>query len=226
MSILTAIVSSGVKAEMFRLLFGPDRAEWHLRELARRSGYSLGTVQQELRNLVTARLVLSRKDGNRVCFRANIENPVYPEIASLVLKTGGLTELLGQALDVPGVSVAFVFGSIARDKARPDSDVDLMVIGKVGMRALAARLAEVGRKVGRELNPHVIDPAEFANRQRTGNHFLNDVLGGPKLFVKGDPDELAAMGAERVASAGTISPDPGRASRKTAKSPAGRRIRS
>jgi predicted transcriptional regulator len=51
MTDLAVIVSSRVKAEIFRLLFGLRRPELHLREIVRQSGLSLGTVQQELKGL-------------------------------------------------------------------------------------------------------------------------------------------------------------------------------
>lgn len=52
MSILAQILSSRVKAEIFRLLFGLSGKELHLRELERQSGLAVGTVRQELQRLV------------------------------------------------------------------------------------------------------------------------------------------------------------------------------
>mgnify|MGYP001001407255 CR=1 FL=1 len=70
MTDLVDIVSSRVKAEILRLLFGLRQPELHLRELARQSGLSLGTVQQELRRLTRVGVVSARRDGNRVYYRA------------------------------------------------------------------------------------------------------------------------------------------------------------
>jgi DNA-binding transcriptional ArsR family regulator len=79
MTDLVDIVSSRVKAELLRLLFGLRQPELHLRELTRQSGLSLGTVQQELRRLTRVGIVVARKDGNRVYYRAN---PSIPSTAS------------------------------------------------------------------------------------------------------------------------------------------------
>ena len=51
MTNLVDLVSSRVKAQILRLLFGLRQPEVHLRELVRQSGLSLGTGQQELRRL-------------------------------------------------------------------------------------------------------------------------------------------------------------------------------
>ena len=51
MDILTEILSSKVRAEIFRLLFGLSDNRLHTREIERRSGLTIGTVQQELKKL-------------------------------------------------------------------------------------------------------------------------------------------------------------------------------
>jgi len=194
MTDLVDIVSSRVKAEILRLLFGLRQPELHLRELARQSGLSLGTVQQELRRLTRVGVVSARKDGNRVYYRANALHPVHGELRSLVLKTNGLAGVLHQVLLDKQVLVAFVFGSVARGDTRAESDVDLMVIGPVGLRRLTQLLSGVAEKLGREVNPHILAPEELKERKQQGDHFVTSVLAAPKLFVKGTEDELAAMG--------------------------------
>ena len=191
---LVDIVSSRVKAEIFRLLFGLGRAELHMRDLARQSGLSSGTVQQELRRLARTGLVTARKDGNRVYYRANREHPLHAEICSLVLKTNGLVSVLQQAMESPGISLAFVFGSIARGETRAESDVDLMVFGTIGLRKLTGLLSGTTERVGREINPHILTPEEFKQRKGTSDHFINSVLKESKLFIKGNEHELEAMG--------------------------------
>jgi DNA-binding transcriptional ArsR family regulator len=194
MTDLVDIVSSRVKAELLRLLFGLGRPELHLRELVRQSGLSLGTVQQELRRLTRIGLVTARKDGNRVYYRANQEHPLYADLRNVVLKTDGLVNVLRQALEAEAIELAFVFGSIAGGQAGPESDVDLMVITHLGLRRIAHLLSGIGERLGREINPHVMAPEEFSRRKRSGDHFVSSVLAGPKLFAKGSEHELAAMG--------------------------------
>lgn len=194
MAQLVDIVSSRVKAELFRLLFGIAGRELHLRELVRQSGLSLGTVQQEVSRLTQIGLLTSRKDGNRVAYRANPDHPLFPELRSLVLKTDGLAGALQPALEIPGVHLAFVFGSMARAEANAASDVDLMVIGSVGLRRLSGALSGLSERIGREINPHVFTAQEFLERKARGDHFITSVLAAPRLFVKGTEHELAAMG--------------------------------
>jgi uncharacterized protein len=194
MGILAVILSSRVRAEIFRLLFGLDEKELHLREMERQAGLSLGTIRQELQKLVKLELLISRRDGNRLYYRANTEHPLYPEIRKLVLKTVGLVEVLKRVLDREGVKVAFVFGSLASSREKAASDVDLMVIGTVGLRALSKWLSGVSEQIGREINPHPMTVEEFRRRQEKGDHFLSKVLESPRLFIIGNENDLATMG--------------------------------
>lgn len=194
MNTLAEILSSGVKAEIFRLLFGPVDRELHVREIERQSGFADSTVRQELRRLARLGLITGRKDGNRLCYSANHAHPLYPDLRNLVLKTSGLVEVLREALQNPAITVAFVFGSIASQQDRPESDVDLMVIGRVGLRKLATLLSGVSVRLGREINPHTLTVEEFARRRAAREHFLTQILAAPKLFVLGTEHELEAMG--------------------------------
>ncbi len=190
---LLQILFPQVRAEVLRLLFADETRELHLRELTRQSRLSLGTLQTEVEKLRAADLLLSRRDGNRLYFRANAAHPLFADLRQLVLKTAGLREVLADALrDVPGIELAFVFGSLAAGTGKAGSDVDLLVIGDAGLRALAPRLRPAAERLGREINPVTMTVAEFA-RDRAKKTFLRDVLAKDKLFLKGNSDELARL---------------------------------
>ncbi len=195
MGTLTELLSSNVKAEVFRLLFGLDGGSLHLREIERRSGLAVATVQQELKRLTRLGVIEARPDGNRTYYVAREDHPLYPEIRGLVLKTSGLADLLRDALKKEkGISIAFVFGSFAQSRERAHSDVDLMVVGTIGLRQLTKLLSGVSEKIGREINPHVFTASEFRRRKQAGDHFLKSVLAERRIFIIGDEHELGAMG--------------------------------
>ena len=191
---LAELLSSRARAEIFRLLLSGTREELHVREIERRSGLNDSTLRQELRKLVRLDLVQSRKDSNRVYYRAKSENPLYPEIRNLVLKTSGLSDVLESALRDKRIRVAFVFGSVARGEEKAGSDVDLMVIGQLGLRDLSRLLSGIEEKIGREVNPHVLREEDFRKRIRAREHFVSSVMDSPKIFVVGSQRELEAMG--------------------------------
>jgi predicted nucleotidyltransferase len=194
MNRLAELLSSRARAEIFRLLFGGTGEELHVREIERRSGLNDSTLRQELRKLVRLELVQSRRDSNRVYYRAKTESPLYPEIRNLVLKTSGLSDVLKVALTDKRIHVAFVFGSVARGEETATSDVDLMVIGQLGLRDLSRLLSGIEEKIGREVNPHVLREEEFRKRIRANEHFVSSVMDTPKIFIIGSQRELEVMG--------------------------------
>ena len=195
MNLLAEILSSKIRAEIFRMLFGVSEKPLHMREIERRSGFAIGTVQKELQKLIRLDLVIKERDGNRVYYHANEEHPLYPDIRDLVLKTIGLVDILRSALlGHSGIIFAFVFGSIARQEEKAASDVDLMVIGNLGLKKLTALLSGASGKIGREINPHILTKEEFIRKKSAGDHFLTNVLQSPKLFILGNHHDLEAMG--------------------------------
>jgi DNA-binding transcriptional ArsR family regulator len=192
---LAEILSSKVKAEIFRLLFGLQGQRFHVRELERRSGLAVGTVRQELDRLTKLGLISARADGNRRYYTAREDHPLYPEIRGLVLKTSGLADVLRRALEnEKRIAVAFIFGSIAQAREQAHSDVDLLVIGNIGLRDVVGLLGSAAEKVGREINPKVFTPQEFRRRKRADDPFLSRVLAAPRIFVIGDEHELGNLG--------------------------------
>jgi len=195
MNALSAILSSRTRAEMFRLLFGADpRTAFHLRELERLTGLSTGSLRQEIANLRKLGLISLRKDGNRTYYEADRRHPLFDDIHRIVLKTVGLVDVLKPALGVTGIRCAFVFGSIAQGTAKAKSDIDLMIIGSVGLRKVTSLLSGMGNRLGREINSHVLTPEEYAERVQRNEHFVSTVMGSSRLFVVGTDDDLAAMG--------------------------------
>ena len=193
MDTLSELLSSKVRAEIFRLLFGIKEEYLHVREIERRSGLAIGTVQQESRKLLRLGLITRRKDGNRVYYEANKNHPLYEEIHRMVLKTSGLVDVLRKRLDTSAVSCAIVFGSIAAGTETPDSDIDLLVIGSIGLRCVAKRLSGVAEVVGREINPHVMTVGEFSRRAEKNEHLVKNILKGERLFVTGTENDFEAM---------------------------------
>jgi len=194
MNRLAELLSSRTRAEIFRLLFSGTGEELHVREIERRSGLNDSTLRQELRKLVRLDLVQSRRDSNRVYYRSKTENPLYPDIRSLVLKTSGLADVLKSVLRDRRVRAAFVFGSIASGEEKSGSDVDLMVIGDLGLRDVSGLLSGIEGKIGREINPHVLQRDEFRKRVRAKEHFVSRVMESSKIFIIGSQHDLDTMG--------------------------------
>ena len=183
------------RRSVLALLYGHSDEAFYLRQIARRIGTSVGAVQREVRQLSDAGLIGRNAQGNQVLYRANAKSPVFRELKSLIIKTAGVRDVIAEALFPlrDRIRVAFVYGSIARQEEKAESDVDLMVVGRATFREVVTHLQAAQKKLGREVNPTVYSIAEFRRKRRAGNHFLTRVLESKKLFVLGDERELARM---------------------------------
>ncbi len=194
MSILSEILSSKVREKIFEHLFNGQGAEIHVRELQRRSGCSIGTIQTELKKLSRLDLVTSRRDGNRLYYRGNQDHPLYPDICSMIEKTVGLFAQLRAAFErLQSIECVFIFGSVAAGVESANSDVDLMIIGDIGLRDLSTQLADIAAVVGREINPHVVSAGEFRRRAEEKEHFIAAVMRSTKVFIRGGEDDFAKL---------------------------------
>lgn len=164
----------------------------HLRELARLTGASPGTLKKELDALLAAGLLKSQKVGNQTQFSANAEHPVYPELSGLIRKTIGLRDVLADALQPLGdlVKVVFVFGSMASANENSQSDVDVLVIGDVTFGQVVEALYDAQTTLAREINPKVMTQAEWQSKRDQGNTFVKELVSKPKLFIVGAEHDL------------------------------------
>ncbi len=187
-------------AALSALLLHPE-SSLHVRELARLTGASPGSLHRELRALAELGLLLRQEVGHQVHYRANPHSPVFPELVGLLKKTSGLADVLRDALTLLGakVKLAFVFGSVAAGAERAGSDVDLMVLGSAGFGDLARALAGAQASLRREVNPTVMTPREFMRKLANGDGFARSVAEGARIWVKGSDDDIAQLVAHRSA---------------------------
>ena len=182
----------------------PDQS-FYYRQLSRElKELSAGALQRELEMLTALGLVERSKLGNQVFYRANRAHPVFPELRALVSKTVGLIPTLSSALAplADHISVAFIYGSVARREERAESDIDLMVVGKARLEEVITKLQNVESSLRRAVNPTVYSVSEFKAKLAQRNHFLNSVLRSEKIFLIGNEDELRKVGGIRMAKGG------------------------
>jgi predicted nucleotidyltransferase len=195
-SILSGTLFGRTRGALLAVLYGHVGESFYLRQLARRTDITLGAIQRELRQLVAAGLVTRKTLGSQTFYTANQAGPVFEEMRSLVAKTVGIHDVLLDALRPleKKISLAFVYGSTARSRENAESDVDLMIVGRVHFADVIEHLAEAQKTLSREINPTVYSTHEFASKVR-GNS-LKTVLSAKKLFLIGDESVLGELGQQ------------------------------
>lgn len=191
MSLARQLLGNTRSAVLAALLLHPEAA-LHVRELARVTGASPGSLHRELRMLTELGLLERMEVGRQVHYRANRACPVFYELAGLLRKTSGLADVLREALSpLSGrIAAAFIYGSMAAGSEGPRSDVDVMVLGQTGFAEVVRALSPTQETLGREVNATVLKPAEFARRRKAGDGFAAALLREPKIWLLGGENDL------------------------------------
>jgi predicted nucleotidyltransferase len=168
----------------------PDRS-FYLNEVLRLSGMGVATIKRELDRMRAAGILTMRRVGNQHHYQANPDSPVFAELVGIVRKTFGVAGVVRQALGplAERIERAFVFGSVASGRETAGSDIDLVIIGDIGFSEAVTALYPIQDILGREVNPKVYNPGEWARLEQTGDPFVRDVLSKSQLDVIGGQDE-------------------------------------
>lgn len=164
---------------------------FYLRQLSALTGCSLRPVQLALKKLENAGLLNYKKEANIKFYSLNKENPIYSEIKSIILKTEAVGEVLRQGLkNLKEIKCAFIYGSVAKDRERRGSDIDICIIGKVNLNALSALTAQLEEKLKREVSCVTFSPGEWETAKKEKKAFVKDILKSKKILLIGKPNEL------------------------------------
>jgi predicted nucleotidyltransferase len=194
-------ILSPYRRQALALLYLRPDERFHVREIERLTGISAGSLHRELSAMAAAGLLNRRRQGNQVLYQANRHNLIFEDLASILRKTVGLGNLLREALEAVAARIdfAFVFGSMAAGTHRPDSDLDLCILGQIELIDVVKALSAVQNELRREINPVVMSKAKFREALATGDRFAERVFDEPKLFLIGAADEFGQLGENRAA---------------------------
>ena len=194
-SMLGTTLFGKTRRAVLALLYGHPDESFYLRQIARATGAGMGSLQRELKQLTVAGVIQRSEIGQQAFFKANADCPVFHELRNLIIKTFGVADVIRTALSplADKIQTAFIFGSMVSGEIKQDSDLDVMIIGKIEFAGVVAALSPAQETLAREINPAVYPPEEFRSKLTEGHHFLKTVLSAPKIFLVGNENELEEL---------------------------------
>jgi len=123
-----------------------------------------------------------------VYYKADRMHPAFEDLKRVFLKTVALGDMLRDSLAplADRVNLVFIFGSLSQGRETAQSDIDLFLVGALSLRETTKILGPVTSDLGREFNPVVYPPEEFKKKARENQHFINEVIRGPKIWLIGN----------------------------------------
>jgi len=192
---LVGLFGSEVRARIVAWLCTRAKEPIIGRQLARELGSSRTAVSDELARLQEMGLLRCGEDlGRAKPYYLNEDFPLLPGLRSMVRYAVGAIALLREQLAGRGdIDVAFIYGSVAAEDDRAESDVDLFAVGDIGGILLSGLVREVERQTGREISLIHWSPTDLTRQAQSPSSFLSAVMRQPKVFVKGGEDELRRL---------------------------------
>ena len=174
------------------LLLQPERS-WTLDGLAETLGAPRSSVHRELERAERAGLVRREAASRPHNFIAATEESMFEPLSTLLQRSVGIEEELRAALRKPGVEAAVIHGSWVSGHRRPDSDVDVLVVGDASLRELRRVVRPIGQSAGRIIDIMVMSVTEFQTRVGEGSGLARSVLTGPTVPLVGDIARLVPL---------------------------------
>ena len=163
------ISKSRIRQDLLALFFTNPSQKYYLRELERLLRYSAGSIRRELLRFQKDNLFNTNRVGNLLFYSINTAHPLFKELKSIVSKTVGVEGSLKKDLSaINGIKTAFIYGSFASKKEKSASDIDLMIIGNPNTSILNEKIAELEKKIRREINPTIYSLPEYKIKKNLG----------------------------------------------------------
>ena len=185
------ISKSKIRKDLLTLFFTNPSQKYYLRELQRELGYSAGSIRRELLKFQKDNLFNTQRVGNLLYYTLNTKHPLFKELKMIVFKTVGVEGSLRNALSsIQRITVAFIYGSYAGRKEKGSSDIDLMIVGNPDTSLLNEKIAELEKRLKREINPILYSLEEYRRKKKAKSGFITELLKNPKIMVIGREDDL------------------------------------
>lgn len=164
-----------------------DDDELSITDLAARAHLAYPTAHREVARLLEAGILAEREVGRTRLVRANQDSPLVGPLREILLVATGPVALLAEELaELPGVEVAFLYGSFAARmqgvEGPSPKDIDVMVVGEPDVAAVYDACSRVEQLVGRPVNPTIVTATEFGR----DSGFLEHVRSNPIIPIMGE----------------------------------------
>jgi len=154
-------------------------------------GHSAGSIRRELLKFNKDNLFDTQRAGNLLYYTLNTRHPLFEELRAIVRKTVGVEGRLRNALSsIKRIRIAFIYGSFAARNEKGTSDIDLMTIGNPDISLLNERVADLEKRLQREINITAYSWEEYRHKKLAKSGFIMDLLKNPRIMLIGKEDDL------------------------------------
>jgi predicted nucleotidyltransferase len=188
---LLPIFRSEMQVRLLALMLLQPERSWTLKGLAQALDAPQSSVHRELGRAEAAGVI--RRDGAARPYRfsAATDDAAYEPLADLLRRSVGVEGELRASLDRPDVHAAVIYGSWASGARRPDSDIDVLVVGDANLRELRRLVRPIGAATGRTVDLTLLADDEFRRLVAERSSFVRQLMEAPVTSLVGDLGRIA-----------------------------------
>lgn len=156
-------------------------AEFFSREIGYKLELSKATTIKWLKRLTEEGILTETAVGRRKFYKLQWGHPIARQVRVL-FTLGELVPVLRGLRDLRGV---YLIGAAATGSDAPDSPIELLILTHADQGYIRTALEKVSRKVGRPIDPRVMDPIAYAELSKKD----------PELHERLEREKIRLVGA-------------------------------
>lgn len=197
---LDEMLKHGSKIKILRFLFA-EKDEHTGRAIARSIDMSASSIYKTLQKMKEEGLISARKKGNAILYKLKKDNYIVKKLLEPLFEKeksiyNDMVSLIKRSLFAckPEIASIAIFGSVARGKETPKSDIDLLIIvenklAKSKIDRIIDKLSvEMAKKFATAVSPYVLTRSEIKQRYAKKQPIIRSILKNNQL-VYGEPIE-------------------------------------
>jgi predicted nucleotidyltransferase len=177
-------LKSKISQKILNLFLLNEKERFYVNELAKIIGQDPSNVYKKLLELKKEGIISDDFQGKERYFFVNKKYRFLKEYKNIVLKDIGFEKILKEKLkSIKGVKSVYIFGSYAKNKMTPESDIDVLVVGCFKTIELQKSLLDIQRLSGKEINPVELSEKDFKKRIKEKDPLLKDIFIGKNIKI-------------------------------------------
>ena len=189
--ILKGLFVSKIRVKILEHFLTHSNDSFYSRQLEKILAEPVGPIGRELLNLEKLGILTFRNIGNQKHYQVNKEMIFFEELRLIFLKAK-IGEVVKKHLSImEGVDLAFIYGSFAKGEEHKESDIDIMVVGNLAVKAVNQAISRSEKELRRTINYSLYDREEVKERVKKRDNFIKTVFSEPHIILIGNRnDEL------------------------------------
>ncbi|OGI05760.1 MAG: hypothetical protein A2Y40_02730 [Candidatus Margulisbacteria bacterium GWF2_35_9] len=181
--ILETLIQSKVKRKLLKLFLFNKNIKYHTRAIGRVIDEPISAVQRELKKLVESQVLIKYPEGNIINYFLNTQNPFYPDLKKIVLKTTtepkDYFKLLIKTASLERIAL---FGETVKSPMKFSEPVHLLVVGLLDKDILNEYIKAIMEVFNRECDLVYLSPDEYKKKKDT-DKALQKIINNKNFLV-------------------------------------------